>query len=323
MSKYYCSCCDYQAKQKSNYEKHILTKKHIKNYEKVNIESTISQQLVNNFTTFENDFFNDDDTISEMSESICDKTFSCKYCCRGFTTKQAMYRHIKYTCRYNKDEDLKEYVRLLNEQLKEQKQINKNLQKQMDKLSNKLQINVITNNQQINNNIKLLNYKETDTSHLTIKDYVQAIKQINYSIPTIVEKVHYNPEKPENMNIYISSMKDKYVMIFQDGTWQLKDRNSEIENILDEKYFMLREWLDGNNQYENLKKYIEKMDSNMENQTISTMIKDQIKMKLYNNRNLVKGNYKNITNDNENIEEKAIQKLLENSNSESENDDEL
>ena len=72
-----------------------------------------------------------------------------------------------------------------------------------------------------------------------------------------------------------------------------------------------------------LKKYIEKMDSNMENQTISTMIKDQIKMKLYNNRNLVKGNYKNITNDNENIEEKAIQKLLENSNSESENDDEL
>ena len=118
-------------------------------------------------------------------------------------------------------------------------------------------------------------------------------------------------------------MKDKYVMIFQDGTWQLKDRNSEIENILDEKYFMLREWLDGNNQYENLKKYFEKMDSNMENQTISTMIKDQIKMKLYNNRNLVKGNYKNITNDNENIEEKAIQKLLENSNSENENADEL
>ena len=152
---------------------------------------------------------------------------------------------------------------------------------------------------------------------------MQAIKQINYSIPTIVEKVHYNPEKPENMNIYISSMKDKYVMIFQDGTWQLKDRNSEIENILDEKYFMLREWLDGNNQYENLKKYFEKMDSNMENQTISTMIKDQIKMKLYNNRNLVKGNYKNITNDNENIEEKAIQKLLENSNSENENADEL
>ena len=29
-------------------------------------------------------------------------------------------------------------------------QANKNLQKQMDKLSNKLQINVITNNQQIN-----------------------------------------------------------------------------------------------------------------------------------------------------------------------------
>jgi hypothetical protein len=32
-----------------------------------------------------------------------------------------MYHHIKYSCTKNKDEDLKELVRLLNNQLEEQK----------------------------------------------------------------------------------------------------------------------------------------------------------------------------------------------------------
>ena len=46
----------------------------------------------------------------------------CKYCKKNFTTKQSMYRHIKYTCKKNEDEDLKELVKLLNEQLKEQRE---------------------------------------------------------------------------------------------------------------------------------------------------------------------------------------------------------
>ena len=56
-----------------------------------------------------------------------------------------MYRHIKYTCKKNNDEDIKELVRLLNEQTKnkdkelcEMKKQNENMQKQIDKLSNKL-----------------------------------------------------------------------------------------------------------------------------------------------------------------------------------------
>jgi len=32
-----------------------------------------------------------------------------------------MYRHIKYTCTKNKDEDLKELVRLMNIQIEQQK----------------------------------------------------------------------------------------------------------------------------------------------------------------------------------------------------------
>ena len=62
MSKYYCFVCDYDAKQKSNYTKHINTKKHkiriSENHQKspkVNQKSTKSQPLVNQKSTF---FFN-------------------------------------------------------------------------------------------------------------------------------------------------------------------------------------------------------------------------------------------------------------------------
>ena len=39
MDKYYCKCCNYNAKVKSSYDKHLKTKKHK--------ESTKSQHLVN------------------------------------------------------------------------------------------------------------------------------------------------------------------------------------------------------------------------------------------------------------------------------------
>ena len=56
-----------------------------------------------------------------------------------------MYRHIKYTCKKNKDEDLKELARLLNETIcGKDKQLEK-MQKQIDKLTNKLQIQNINN----------------------------------------------------------------------------------------------------------------------------------------------------------------------------------
>ena len=43
MSKYYCECCQYDAKVKGNYLKHLKTKKHKKSSQsqpRVNLEST-------------------------------------------------------------------------------------------------------------------------------------------------------------------------------------------------------------------------------------------------------------------------------------------
>jgi len=115
---------------------------------------------------------------------------------KGLSYKQSMCKHIKYSCTQNKDEDLKELVRLMNLQLQQkdkeleyQKKQNETQQKQIDKLMDKLQVNHVTNNTFVQNNI--LSYRDTDVSHLTNKDYEKAIQKVNSCVKDMIEKIHF------------------------------------------------------------------------------------------------------------------------------------
>jgi len=216
----------------------------------------------------------------------------CTYCNKQFKHSQSMYRHIKYTCKKNKDEDLKELVRLMNLQLDQQrnqilikdreieyqKQQNENHQKQIDKLMDKLQVNHITNN---TTNINILSYRDTDLSHLTNKDYMNAIKKVTYCVKDMIEKIHFNPLKPENRNIYISNMKDKYIMVYEEGNWNIKHKSIEIDNLYESKEILLEDWLEEYGTDE-LRQKFNKYLSNKENEDIIHSIKEEIKMMLYN-----------------------------------------
>jgi DNA repair exonuclease SbcCD ATPase subunit len=250
---YYCECCNYSTKIHTNYKKHMETKKHqklSKSYPKLS-------KVIQNYP--KND------------------TFLCNYCNKEFKYQSGLCKHIKYSCKENKDEDLKELVRLLNEQNKEINNQNKEimndlkntneqnkeimnelkskneqikkLQKQIDKLSNKLKIKNIHNNTQnntINYNIQLLNYNDTDYSHLTTKDYIKCINDCNYCVKSLIEKVHFNNKKPENKNIYISNIKNGYVMLYKDNKWQLAERKSQIDDLYDYNEVVLDTWYRAN-----------------------------------------------------------------------------
>lgn len=258
MKKYYCTYCEYDAKVKGNYDKHVNTKKHQMLISK---ESIISRKL-------------------------------CKYCNRTFTTKQAMYRHIRYNCNQNSDESIVELCRLLNEKdrlLLEQGNHIQVLHDKIEKLTNKLQINNI-NNGIINNTLKieLLNYEQTDYSHLTENDYVSCIKDCNYSVKTLIEKVHFNENKPENMNIFISSIKGKYAMVYKNNKWQIIDRKMQIDDLYESNEIILSTWYQ---EYkvkypeiiQDMKRYLENKE---ENATINE-VKNEILVMLYNFRNQI------------------------------------
>jgi len=189
---------------------------------------------------------------------------------------------------------MKELVRLMNLQMEQkerelilQKEQNESQKKLIDKLMCKLEINGSFNTT-INNNISLLAYKESDTSHLTEKDYIGCIKQVNFCVKKLIEKVHFNPEKPENMNIYISNLKDKYMMVYEAGAWSIM--NKEVLNtIYNDKEVMLEEWLDEEqHKHPELKEKFERYLNNKENDETLNMIKDEIKLMIYNKTKTMK-----------------------------------
>ena len=133
---------------------------------------------------------------------------------------------------------MSELVKLLNKKLEEKdKQLenqNKKFEKELDKrdkeldkrnkqideLIKKAGINNSNNTINVQNNIKLLSYSDTDRSHLTDKDILKCLKHSNFCIPHLIEKVHFDINKPENHNIYISNLKNKYVMIYDGNKWK-------------------------------------------------------------------------------------------------------
>ena len=264
-----CECCKYKTPYVANYNKHLKTERH-KSKSKV----------------------------SPLEQESKSDQFECKYCCQKYKHKQSVTKHIKYSCTKNKDEDLKELVRLLNCQLEQQKKDNEqtkkdneqtkkemqSMSKQIDKLMGKLEIkgSFNTNTNTINNiqNITLNAYKDTDVSHLTDNDYRTCIKKVCHSVLKLIEKVHFNPNKPENMNIYISNMKDKYLMVY-DGSWILKNKTTEIEKLYADKELMLEEWLGENNEPE-LQQFFDRYMNNKKDSAMLDDINEQLKLMMYN-----------------------------------------
>jgi hypothetical protein len=182
---------------------------------------------------------------------------------------------------------MKELVRLMNMQIENQNKQIERQQKQIDKLMGKLEINGSFNTT-INNNITLLAYKESDTSHLTERDYMNCIKQVNFCVKQLIEKIHFNPAKPENMNIYISNLKDKYMMVYEAGAWNIKSKDV-IESIYNDKELMLEEWLEEQHKHPELKEKFVRYINNKENDDTLNMIKEEIKLMMYNKTKQITG----------------------------------
>ena len=173
------------------------------------------------------------------------------------------------------------------------------LEKQIDKISNKLQIkninngNLIIGNQTFNTiNLQLLSFNHTDYNFLTDKDYINCFDEKNHCVKSLIEKVHFNKHKPENMNIYISSIKGKFIMVYRDNKWQVKTRKEQINDLYECNELMLENWYDEyHEKYPHIIKSFKKYLQNKENDDeFISNIKDEILLMLYNKRDLIVNN---------------------------------
>ena len=93
--------------------------------------------------------------------------------------------------------------------------------------------------------------------------------------------IHFNQEKPENMNIYIPNKKQKYIKIFKDNKWILEEKKQRIPDIVDKNYNIIDNYYencDNNNSYQNFQKKIDDKE-----QSILQQEYDNCELEIINN----------------------------------------
>jgi hypothetical protein len=235
--------------------------------------------------------------------------FECKLCKKQFTTATNMYRHMRSACDVKKSEDIRRdkiYERLLEleEKTKKidmlEKENNKlkkkvvSLEKNAIKVSKTVNNNIINNNtKNINNgivtNINLIGYGKEDLSKIDKNEILRAIQSGFDSTIKLTETMHFNPKHPEYHNVYITNVKNKYAMMFDGSDWNLTMKDELINKIYVDKKNYIEENLDKFIDSLSLsrKKALERWIATDDDDNRINKIKNEIKLLLYNKRNLI------------------------------------
>jgi hypothetical protein len=107
-------------------------------------------------------------------------------------------------------------------------------------------------------------------------------------VKTLIEKVHFNEKKPENMNIYISNIKGNYAMVYRDNKWQIVNKREQIDNMFEYNEVVLETWYDEyKEQYPEIIASFKRYLKNRDESIIINKVKSKILLMLYNNRNMI------------------------------------
>ena len=246
---------------------------------------------------------------------VCEKQqkYKCKYCPSTFAHRSGMYRHMNNHCTQNKqvndeneddvdsidsDVDKKELLRMF----KDMQQAIPKLQAEIMELKNKnkqLESKSMVNNGTINNigqindnsvtNYVLVGYGKEDMDRVDKNDLLKGMRSGFNSTLNLIDAVHFNPKYPEFHNVYISSMKNKYAMMYDGNDWTLVMKNDLIDKLYDDK----RNYIE-----ENLEDFIDSLTKSQINALDRWMnsgddhpyirkVKNDIKLMLYNKRKMI------------------------------------
>ena len=227
MPLYECKACNYKSYIKTHYNNHLNTKKHQRNIE-------TNGCIIAKMSTNEHKMSTNEHKMSTNEHNL----FVCEKCNKTFKTKPIMRRHMLHYCKYNVIDN--SVVKQLKQ---ENKELKKNHQKEKKKLCKEIEKllenrgNIINNN--ITNNIILNNYGKEDLSHITGDMLTNLLRGPMTMISELTKMIHFNEEKPQNMNIFIPNKRDKYIKVYSNNEWKLEDKKERIPDIVDKSYYLL------------------------------------------------------------------------------------
>jgi len=308
MIEYKCNRCNKIFNKKSNYQSHINRKYPCKQQDindDANGHKKTTDNIINTNDCIKNIQLPPHDDKNPVSPKIIKiRVHTCNFCKKIFTRSDSLNKHLKGRCKVRKQEDnqKEEILQRLLREFEEMKKENKELRNEVNKMKieNRSLLNTnttnITNNtanikqlNQLNNiNVKIVAFRKEDLSYIKDDMYAKIINKGFKSVPALVEYVHFNKNKPENHNVYISNMQNNYVLVYDGEDWKLKEKDEILQQLMDDKAEKLAEKFDELiNKLDDcsIRKFQRFLDQKDEDKVINT-IKNDLKLMLYNNKKI-------------------------------------
>jgi len=218
----------------------------------------------------------------------------CGYCKKEFTRYDNLMRHKNKYCKVRKKND-EEMAKLLNRLVKEMedlKKTNKKLQTDMGNIKgNTKTTHTNSHNTQnttnVQNNINLLSFGNDNMKNISNEEIKKILKRGFKSIQLMTKKTNFDPDIPENHNVYINNIKSQYAITYNKGKWELDRVENVIDRIYDDKYgFLERKYYELKNELKPYdRKKIERILDEYEGVKESEIF-GEIRLILYNNRHI-------------------------------------
>ena len=240
----------------------------------------------------------------QMNKPVPIRRFQCNVCAKKFSSRQSLHVHkrscvhVDTTTTTTVDETTpraadttttmtiqEQLLELKKERLEMKAQIAMLLDKQAGATTTNNSNTTNIENQHINININAFGNENTD--YLDDKAILACIGRVYKSIPSLLEKIHFDPKHPENHNIRITNKKLPYASVMGNNQkWKTVDRKDAIEtmvlngyNMLDGKYTENKDSFSPHKQ-ENFEGFQSKFES--EDKDLMKQIKTEVDMMVLN-----------------------------------------
>lgn len=240
---------------------------------------------------------------------------SCKAGARGKTNKKPVFKCPNPKCKsvIGRSDNLKRHLETCKYTVKKKNNVVEGKNNKKNNLNNTNNGDIMYNNNNNNNN-KKITINKTGETYINIMVFGKdGLKDLPYSkiakilgankniFESTVETVNFDPECPEHHNVYCDDLKSGHGYVYGENGWCSKRMDEILEQILDSKtsdfsqlYELFGDRLTDKDKnrimsaIEDAREGIIRHDGKIHTPGSRKRLKDQIRMIIYNNRDVVK-----------------------------------